>query len=71
MRDTTRARQQRQETAAVRRELIVTLASQDTGPVWGRANRIRKRLRAEIRPGLRTVQSVLRDFFSVPDSLAR
>lgn len=71
MRDPARARQRRQEKAAARRAAIAQLVSNDCGPDWGRAHRIRVRMDAAIRPSLRTVQSVLRDFLQQGSSPAR
>lgn len=71
MRDTSRARERRIQTARVRRELITYFAKRDAGPVWGRASRIRMRLRGDIRPSLRTVQTVLRDLFGTTHSLTQ
>jgi hypothetical protein len=70
MRDPANARRVRHENAAVRRTVIAQLASSDQGPAWGRAHRIRQKMAPDIRPSLRTVQSVLREFFSTLDSLA-
>lgn len=60
MRDPANARRARAETAAVRRTVITQLAAQDLERGYGFAKRVYRRLPDDIRPSLRTVQSVLR-----------
>ena len=60
MRDPANARRVRSENAAVRRTVIAQLAVQDADRAYGLAKRVYRRLPDEMRPSLRTVQSVLR-----------
>lgn len=60
MRDPANARRARAESAAVRRIVIAQLASLDADRVYGLAKRVCRALPDDIRPSLRTVQSVLR-----------
>lgn len=60
MRDPANARRARAEAAAVRRAVIMQLAAQDMQRAYGLAKRVYRRLPDDVRPSLRTVQSVLR-----------
>jgi len=60
LRDPANARRARAEAAAVRRAVIAQLAAADVARGYGMAKRVYRRLPDEMRPSLRTVQSVLR-----------